>query len=136
MMVSSPHPTRHSHGAVSLDHLGRNPLYVLLSVTPGYTMLVDTNILLFSLSLLAAVIKKVLWTIVIPVPVIMELDDLSSNTSQLSEAAQAAMAYVSLHTQTHSASLKVQTWKGNYLSSLAIRTEDIDFDDGKETWMT
>jgi protein SMG6 len=106
---------------------------VLLSIIPGYTMLVvDTNILLSSLSLLAAVIEKVLWTIVI---VIMELHGLSSNTSQLGEAGRAAMAYVS-DIRSDSASLKVQTWKGNYLSSLAIRTEDIDFDVGKETWMT
>jgi protein SMG6 len=58
-------------------------------------MLVDTNILLFSLSLLAAVIKKVLWTIVMPVSVIMELDGLSSNTFQLGEAGRAMMAFVS-----------------------------------------
>jgi hypothetical protein len=39
------------------------------------------------------------------------------------------MAYVSSHIRSHSASLKVQTSKGNYLSSLAIRTEDVDFQD-------
>jgi len=92
-------------------------------------LVIDTNILLSSLSVLASIIEKVLWTVVIPVPVIMELDGLSSNTSQLGEAARAAMSYISSHIRTHSASLKVQTSKGNYLSSLNIRTEQVDFQD-------
>jgi hypothetical protein len=57
-----------------------------LCITLSYTMLVvDTNILFSSLSSLAAVIKKVLRTIVMPVSVIMELDGLSSNTFQVGE---------------------------------------------------
>ena len=59
----------------------------------------------------------------------MELDGLSSNTSQLGEAARAAMSYISSHIRTHSASLKVKMSKGNYLSSLNIRTEQVDFQD-------
>ena len=66
---------------------------------------IDTNILLSSLSVLASIIEKVLWTVV------------------------AAMSYISSHIRTHSASLKVQTSKGNYLSSLNIRTEQVDFQD-------
>lgn len=101
-----------------------------LHVIPGYTVLVvDTNILLSSLSMLASVIESLRWTVVIPVPVVMELDGLSSNPSQLGEASQAAMAYISSHIRSHSTSLKVQTSKGNYLSSLGIHTEQVDFQD-------
>jgi protein SMG6 len=63
-----------------------------LNIIPGYIMLViDTNILLSSLSSLGSILEHSEWTIVVPVPVIMELDGLSSNTAQLEEAARAAM---------------------------------------------
>ena len=58
----------------------------------------------------------------------MELDGLSTNTSQLGEAAQTAMTYISSHIRSHASSLKVQTSKGNYLTSLSVRTEEVDFD--------
>jgi len=58
----------------------------------------------------------------------MELDGLSANTSQLGEAAQTAMAYISSHIRSHALSLKVQTSKGNYLTSLSVRTEEVHFD--------
>ena len=125
--VSSSPPSRRAHNT------GRRKLPVTrapLPIVPGYTVLVvDTNILLSSLSMLAPVIESLRWTIIIPVPVIMELDGLSSNSSQLGEAAQAAMKYISSHFKSHSTSLKVQTSKGNYLSSLSIRTEQVDFQD-------
>ena len=57
----------------------------------------------------------------------MELDKLSTNTSQLGEAAQSAMTYISSHIRSHALSLKVQTSKGNYLTSLSVRTEEVDF---------
>jgi protein SMG6 len=102
-----------------------------LPIVPGYTILViDTNILLSSLSLFASVVESLQWTVVIPLPVIMELDGLSSNPSQLGEAAQAAMTYLSSHIRSHALSLKVQTSKGNYLTSLSVRAEQVDFADG------
>ena len=58
----------------------------------------------------------------------MELDGLSANTSQLREAADTAMTYISSHTRSHAISLKVQTSKGNYLTSLSVRTEEVNFD--------
>ncbi|KAF8964027.1 hypothetical protein BDZ97DRAFT_1904591 [Flammula alnicola] len=70
------------------------------------------------------------WTVVVPLPVVMELDGLSTNDSQLGEAAQAAMAYLSSHVRSHALSLKVQTSKGNYLTSLSVRTEEVDFSGG------
>jgi hypothetical protein len=79
--------------------------------------------------MLISVIESVRWMVVIPVPIIMELDGLASNASQLGDAAQSAIAYVSSHIRSHSMLLKVQTSKGNYLSSLSIRTEQVDFQD-------
>jgi protein SMG6 len=96
-------------------------------------LVIDTNILLSSLSSLVSIIENDQWTVVVPVPVIMELDGLSSNSTQLGEAAQATMTYVSSHIRSHSSS------KGNYLSSLSICTEKVDFQEkylGSATWMT
>jgi protein SMG6 len=104
-----------------------------LAILPGYTILViDTNILLSSLSMFASVIESLRWTVIVPLPVVMELDGLSktsaSSAPQLIEAAQSALAYLSSHVRSHSMSLKIQTSKGNYLTSLSVRTEHIDFD--------
>jgi predicted ribonuclease YlaK len=78
----------------------------------------------------ASVVESLRWTVVVPLPVVMELEGLSSNTSQLGEAAQSAMTYVSTHIRSHSTSLKVQTSKGNYLTTLSVRTEQVDFAHG------
>ncbi|KAF7359539.1 PINc domain-containing protein [Mycena sanguinolenta] len=108
-----------------------HPARASLPIVPGYTILVvDTNILLSSLPMFASVVESFQWTVVIPLPVIMELDGLSSNPSQLGEAAQAAMTYLSSHIRSHATSLKVQTSKGNYLTSLSVRAEQVDFADG------
>ncbi|TFY71744.1 hypothetical protein EVG20_g1267 [Dentipellis fragilis] len=101
-----------------------------LKLVPGYTVLVpDTNILLSSLSLLASLIESNRWTIVVPLPVIMELDGLATNHTPLGEAAKAAVDYIQAHVRSHSTSLKLQTSRGNYLSSLTFRSEQVDFDD-------
>ncbi|KAF8448043.1 hypothetical protein L210DRAFT_3441767 [Boletus edulis BED1] len=101
-----------------------------LNVVPGYSILVlDTNIILSSLSIVASIIESLRWTVVIPVPVIMELDGLSSNTSQLGETAQEAIAYITSHIRSHAMSLKVQTSKGNYLMTLSVRIEQVEFSD-------
>ena len=78
----------------------------------------------------ASVVETLRWTVVVPLPVIMELDGLATNLSQLGEAAQAALLYMTSHTRSHSASLKVQTSRGNYLTTLSVRSEQVDFDDG------
>ncbi|KAG9318400.1 hypothetical protein JVU11DRAFT_491 [Chiua virens] len=105
-----------------------------LNIVPGYSVLVlDTNILLSSLSVVASIVESLRWTVVIPVPVIMELDGLCSNPSQLGETAQETIAYITSHIRSHAMSLKVQTSKGNYLTSLSVRTEQAVFSDG-ESW--
>ncbi|TFK42921.1 hypothetical protein BDQ12DRAFT_299349 [Crucibulum laeve] len=122
--VSSGAPVRRSRAS-------RKPVdnRLPLPIVPGYTVLViDTNILLSSLPMIASVIESLRWTVLVPLPVIMELDGLSSSSSaQLAEAAQSAMAYLSSHLRSHAISLKVQTSKGNYLTSLNVRTEEVDF---------
>ena len=107
-----------------------------LTITPGYTVLViDTNILLSSLSMISSLIESLRWTIIVPLPVIMELEGLATNaSSQLGEAAQSAMSYISSHIRTHTLSLKVQTSKGNYLNTLSIRTEQVDFSATDGNW--
>ncbi|KAJ4488214.1 hypothetical protein J3R30DRAFT_3654517 [Lentinula aciculospora] len=101
----------------------------VLPIVAGYTVLViDTNILLSSLPMLASLVESIRWSVIIPLPVIMELDGLKSNSSpQLSGAARAALDYITSHIRSHSLSLKIQTSKGNYLSNLNVRTEEVDF---------
>ena len=100
---------------------------------PGYTVLVvDTNILLSSLAEFAALVECGRWTVVVPLPVIMELDSQSSNMTPLGEAAKAALNYITANIRTHSTSLKVQTSRGNYLMNLNVRTEAVDF--SSSTW--
>ncbi|PCH38362.1 hypothetical protein WOLCODRAFT_115327 [Wolfiporia cocos MD-104 SS10] len=106
-----------------------------LPIIPGYTIIViDTNILLSSLSMFATLVESVQWTVVVPLPVIMELDGLSANFSPLGDAAKAALEYITSHLRTHQKSMKVQTSKGNYLTNLAIRTELVDFDGDEGSW--
>ncbi|OCH95657.1 hypothetical protein OBBRIDRAFT_767535 [Obba rivulosa] len=102
---------------------------------PGYTVLVfDTNILLSSLTMFASLVESLRWTIVVPLPVIMELDGLKSNVSPLGEAALIALNYVTSHIRSHSSSLKVLTSKGNYLTTLTVRAEQVDFTENETSW--
>ncbi|KAG7092251.1 hypothetical protein E1B28_008616 [Marasmius oreades] len=105
----------------------------VLPIQPGYTVLVvDTNILLSSLSTFVSLVESLRWTVLVPLPVVMELDGLKSNAlPQLSQAADDALKYITSHIRSYSSSLKVQTSKGNYLTSLNVRTEEVDFASGK-----
>jgi len=120
----------------------RNPCQVKKNVpkhsilfVPGYTVLViDTNIILSSLPIFIGLIGSFRWTVIVPLPVVMELDGLSSsNSPQLAETARSALDYISKNLKSHSVSLKVQTSKGNYLPSLSVRTEQVDFND-QDSW--
>ncbi|KAH9053859.1 hypothetical protein EDB87DRAFT_1676684 [Lactarius vividus] len=105
-----------------------------LQLVSGYTVLVlDTNILLSSLAMVSNLVESLCWTVVVPLPAIMELDGLASNPTPLGEAAKAAIAFVVGHVRSHADSLKVQTSRGNYLSSLTVRSEIVDFDD-PDSW--
>ncbi|EJF65625.1 hypothetical protein DICSQDRAFT_77263 [Dichomitus squalens LYAD-421 SS1] len=105
-----------------------------LRLVPGYSVLVvDTNILLSSLAEFSALVESGRWTVVVPLPVIMELDSQAhGNATPLGQAAAAALKYITASIRTHSASLKVQTSRGNYLTNLNVRTEQVDF--SSNTW--
>ena len=65
---------------------------------PGYTILVlDTNILLSSLPMVISLVESLYWTIVIPLPAIMELDRLALNANPLGNAAKEAIVFVVGH---------------------------------------
>ncbi|KZP01240.1 hypothetical protein CALVIDRAFT_127952 [Calocera viscosa TUFC12733] len=98
-----------------------------LQVQRGYTILVlDTNVLITSLLQVQNLIEGMRWTVVLPLPVLAELDGLRSHPN-LSDMATLALEYIKSHVRSHSKSLKVQTSKGNYLSNLAVTTEVLDF---------
>ena len=78
-------------------------------------------------------VENLYWSVVIPFPAIMELDGLTSNPTPLGEAAKAAITFVVGHVYSHADSLKVQMSCGNYLSSLTICSEQVDFDD-PDSW--
>ena len=100
------------------------------NIVPGYTMLVfDTNVLLSALPLFERSVEKGQWTVVVPLPVVTELDGLSKNPAPLGTAAVQAISYLESRIRTHSLCLKIQTSRGNYLSDLLIRTEHVDFSD-------
>jgi protein SMG6 len=101
----------------------------------GYTVLVvDTNILLSSLPRFTELVEARRWTIVVPLAVITELDGLSVNKNDLGESAAAAVEFITRQIRTHSISLKVQTSKGNYLSNLAVRSEELNFEVDGTSW--
>jgi len=79
------------------------------------------------MSLVASLVESMQWTIIIPLPVIMELDGLTAHEGQLGIAAKQAADYIGEHVKTHGLSLKVQTSRGNYLNNLSVRRENIDF---------
>lgn len=109
------------------------PKLLSLRVVPGFSVLViDTNILLSSLSIFAALVESMRWTILVPLAVITELDGIATNDSPLGQAATAAISYIVTHIRSHSLSLKVQTSKGNYLSNLNVRSEEVEF--ANESW--
>ena len=83
--------------------------------------------------MVTSLVESLRWTVVVSLPAIMELDGLSSNPTALGEAAKAAIEFVASHVRSHFDALKVQTSRGNYLSSLSVRTEQVDFDD-PDSW--
>ncbi|EJD53809.1 hypothetical protein AURDEDRAFT_180216 [Auricularia subglabra TFB-10046 SS5] len=106
-----------------------------LQMIPGYTVLVvDTNILLSSLPLFSGLVTSQRWTVIVPLAVITELDGLAQNHSPLGQAAKEALKFITSSIRTCSSSLKVQTSKGNYLSSLVVRSEQVQFSKHEGSW--
>jgi hypothetical protein len=64
-------------------------LRLQLQLVSGYTVLVlNTNIVLSSLTMVSSLVKSRRWTVVTPLPTIMELDGLASNLTALGKAAK------------------------------------------------
>ncbi|MBW0496157.1 hypothetical protein O181_035872 [Austropuccinia psidii MF-1] len=108
-----------------------------LNAFPGYTALVfDTNILIGKLSIVKELLESKLFTIIIPLVVITELDGLKKKANDqenqsrcLGQDALQAIRYLESSIKTYSRWLKIQTSKGNYLRDLSIRSEEINFQD-------
>ena len=93
-----------------------------LQLMQGYTILIlDTNIILSSLPMVTSLIECLRWTAVVPLPAIMELDRLALNAKLLGDAAKAAVVSVVSHVCLHADLL-------NYLSSLTVHMEQVNFD--------
>lgn len=116
-----------AQAGVQVSRKSRKAASNILDVVAGYTMLIfDTNILLDSLELVNRIVESGQWSVVVPLPVVTELDGLSKEHGALGAAARAAVALLEERIRTHALCLKIQTTKGNYLSDLLIRTEQID----------
>jgi predicted ribonuclease YlaK len=95
-----------------------------LNVVQGYTTLIfDTNVLLNSLSLFSQLVDSGRWTLVVPLPVLTELDGLAKEPPPLGIEAIKAISYLESNVRSKSMTLRIQTTKGSYLSDLRLRTE-------------
>lgn len=104
-----------------------------IRIVPGYTtLLLDTNVMLTPTDILSQLIKSKRWMVVIPLSVITELDGLKRREGDVGKRAQDAVKFLEEKVKTHSTNLKVQTSRGNYLTDLRFRTEDIDFGSNKQ----
>lgn len=100
-----------------------------LSVLPGYSILVvDTNVFLRAFSMVTTLVESERWTVVIPLAVITELDGLAADHP----TAAAASKYIAEHMRL--SGLKVQTSRGNYLSTLNVRSEKVTFSNAPGSW--
>lgn len=98
------------------------------NVFAGYTVLVvDTNVIVTPGQVIAQLIESRRWTVIIPLAVITELDGLRRNDNELGHEAERAIQMLELRIKSHAKYVKVQTSRGNYLSDLSCRCEDIDF---------
>ena len=57
----------------------------------------------------------------------------TSNLPQLVGASKAVLSFLSYNLKALSTSLKIQTLRGNYLSSFNVRTKQVDFSD-RDSW--
>ncbi|KAN0064555.1 hypothetical protein ACQY0O_002183 [Thecaphora frezii] len=95
-------------------------------VLPGYTvLLMDTNVLVTPGDLLKQLVESQKWTVVVPLAVVTELDGLKRNANALGAEASRAIQFLESRIRSHAKYLKVQTSRGNYLTDLSIRSEDM-----------
>ena len=61
----------------------------------------------------------------------MELDGLRKGNGKLAEQAAAAIFFLESQIRPFTSHIRVQTSRGNFLSDLSFRTEDVDFTDSR-----
>ena len=61
----------------------------------------------------------------------MELDGLRKGTGAVAEQAAAAVHFIETQIRPFTTHIRVQTSRGNFLSDLSFRTEDVDFTDSR-----
>ncbi|KAG9091355.1 hypothetical protein FS749_016614 [Ceratobasidium sp. UAMH 11750] len=92
-------------------------------LAPRYTVLVlDTNIFLSALPAVSQLVSSQRWTVVVPLAVVTELDGLARQSA----GAQRAVSFLEAQVragQSVGLGLKIQTSRGNYLPSLAVRSK-------------
>ncbi|KAI0055170.1 hypothetical protein BV25DRAFT_1932002 [Artomyces pyxidatus] len=116
-LCSSPSPALLPRPRTS--HRAAPPSRPTRQLRPGYTMVViDTNVLLSSLSMVSSLVESGQWTIVIPLQVIKELDRLRTNTNDmpLGEAMKVEVLYLTSHVRQYA------RLRGNHLSLLSLRS--------------
>ncbi|WWC89258.1 uncharacterized protein L201_004179 [Kwoniella dendrophila CBS 6074] len=107
-----------------------------IHMVPGYTMLLfDTNVLVDSLNLFSKIVESGQWTVIVPLPVVTELDGLSKEPGPLGNNSKLSITYLEKRIKTNSLTLKIQTTKGNYLNDLLIRTTTNESDTENERTM-
>lgn len=100
---------------------------------PGYTTLVfDTNILLSpsSAEVFRQLVDSKAWTLVLPLAIVTELEGLRRKRPEpVGERAEEMILWLEHQIKLPGATkwLKVQTSKGNFLTDLSCRSEEIDF---------
>ena len=110
------------------SHLVEKRPFKKLPFLAGYTVLVlDTNVMLTPVSILEQLVECKKWCTVIPLVTVTELEGLTKRPGVIGQRAQKAIDYLSANLKSKTNYLKVQTSRGNYLSDLRFRTEDIDF---------
>ena len=91
---------------------------------PKFTNVIpDTNCLISGLDLVKAVLATKLFTIVVPLTVVNELDGLKKGPDGVREQASAAFEFLEAEFARKNFLLKVQTRKGSYLHNLSLRVE-------------
>jgi hypothetical protein len=73
--------------------------------------------------MVTSLVESLCWTVVVPLPAIMELDGLALNVNPLGEAAKAAVAFVVSHVRSHADLLKVQISVAAALAKCRLKPE-------------
>lgn len=106
----------------------KKPIRMELPILKGYTILMlDTNVMLTPISILEKLVESQRWCTVVPLVTVTELEGLTKRSGIIGQRAQRAIDYLSNNLKAKTSYLKVLTSRGNYLSDLHCRTEEIDF---------